>query len=432
MLSIKKSLFLLLLATLLAFPTTAFAEGFGVYEWSANGVGMGEANMFGEEDPSVLAYNPAAITRFEGAYFQIGTTWISPANETQFCGGMSSNANWHNSYSPAWAPHMYYAQKSGKNSWWGVAVFPRFGNEIKYDVSWPGRYDTIFSAIQGMTVQPTYAWKMGGKWSAAVGLDINYIQLKMEKNTPSFPPELGLGDIHSELDGTEIDLGYVLSLMYDFTPDTTAAIIYHSKIKHSMDADMDFTGSAALGYPISTKARGAVTLPESITFGIGHKFNKGRTRIEFDAVWTNWATYDRLDMVFDRAIAVGPSRVALIPGSYSAKNWDAVWRFGAGIEHRLSNKWSVLCGYVFDGSPVPDDTMDFTVPTGDRHRGSIGFKYRPNDNITWSFAYCAIWAGSRNVLSHLPAPATGMDFTTAHLHDGLTQAVALSYTIKVH
>ena len=72
--------------------------------------------------------------------------------------------------------------------------------------------------------------------------------------------------------------------------------------------------------------------------------------------------------------------------------------------------------------------MDFTVPTGDRHRGSIGFKYRPNANGELSFAYTAIWAGNRDVQSHIIG---GADFSSAYIHDGLTQVVSLGYTVKL-
>ena len=39
----------------LSIPAAAFAEGFGVYEWSAAGTAMGDNYMFGENDPAVLA-----------------------------------------------------------------------------------------------------------------------------------------------------------------------------------------------------------------------------------------------------------------------------------------------------------------------------------------------------------------------------------------
>ena len=65
MVNVRKKLLALLSAAALAAcaSSAAFAEGFGVYEWSAAGTAMGEAYMFGEEDPSVLAYNPAADIR---------------------------------------------------------------------------------------------------------------------------------------------------------------------------------------------------------------------------------------------------------------------------------------------------------------------------------------------------------------------------------
>lgn len=210
----------------LSIPAAAFAEGFGVYEWSAAGTAMGDNYMFGENDPSVLAYNPAQITKLNGSYLSIGTAWVNPATSVTFNGLKSSVLNrnnsdeWDNSYSPALIPYMYYAQKAGKNSWWGVAFFARYGNQIEYDDLWPGRYDTVFTGVKGVTLQPTYAFKINDKLSAAVGLDINYVQLRMKKDVPAFAPGsiTHLGDIRSDLDGDSTNIGWVASLMYDFTP----------------------------------------------------------------------------------------------------------------------------------------------------------------------------------------------------------------------
>ncbi len=99
----------------LSIPAAAFAEGFGVYEWSAAGTAMGDNYMFGENDPSVLAYNPAQITKLNGSYLSIGTAWVNPATSVTFNGLKSSVLNrnnsdeWDNSYSPALIPYMYYA-----------------------------------------------------------------------------------------------------------------------------------------------------------------------------------------------------------------------------------------------------------------------------------------------------------------------------------
>ena len=413
----------------LSIPAAAFAEGFGVYEWSAAGTAMGDNYMFGENDPSVLAYNPAQITKLNGSYLSIGTAWVNPATSVTFNGLKSSVLNrnnsdeWDNSYSPALIPYMYYAQKAGKNSWWGVAFFARYGNQIEYDDLWPGRYDTVFTGVKGVTLQPTYAFKINDKLSAAVGLDINYVQLRMKKDVPAFAPGsiTHLGDIRSDLDGDSTNIGWVASLMYDFTPKTSAAVVYRARVKHTMDADINFSGTLlGLGpQNVSTMAHGTVTLPDSLSLGLGHKFND-RTRMEINATWTNWSTYNALNLTFDDPI-LGNTK------SDNPQDWSAAWRIGIGIEHKLSQKWSILGGYVYDESPVPDQYMDFTVPTGDRHRGSIGFKYRPNETSELAFAYTAIWAGNRDVQSHIG----GADYASAYIHDGLTQVLSIGYTVKL-
>ena len=184
------------------------------------------------------------------------------------------------------------------------------------------------------------------------------------------------------------------------------------------DADIAFNG---LG--ITSGASGVVTLPDSLSIGLGHKFSD-RTRVELNAVWTNWKTYNALNIYFDHPLMQNNP-------SLSQKDWDASWRYGIGIEHKLSKQWSILAGYVYDESPVPDQWMDFTVPTGDRHRGSIGFKYRFKENHEIVFAYTGIWASSRNVQSHVVGDMNGQDFRSANIFYGFTQVISLGYTVKL-
>lgn len=419
MVNVRRKLLALLSAAALTAcaSSAAFAEGFGVYEWSAAGTAMGENYMFAEEDPAVLAYNPAQMTKLNGTYFSIGASMVNPDTKVLFSGLGVLNGNgpdqvWENEYDMSVAPYMYYVTKAGKNSWWGIGMFSRFGNQLEYNDLWPGRYDTIFSGIKGITVQPTYAFKISDKLSAAVGLDINYVKLRMRKNIPGIAFSQR-DDIGTDLEGDTVNIGWLASLMYDFTPQTSLAVTYRSRIKHTMDdADIAFNG---LG--ITSGASGVVTLPDSLSIGLGHKFSD-RTRVELNAVWTNWKTYNALNIYFDHPLMQNNP-------SLSQKDWDACWRYGIGIEHKLSKQWSILAGYVYDESPVPDQWMDFTIPTGDRHRGSIGFKYRFKENHEVVFAYTGIWAGTRDVDSNY------QEFDNAHIHDGFTQVISLGYTVKL-
>ena len=186
------------------------------------------------------------------------------------------------------------------------------------------------------------------------------------------------------------------------------------------DADIAFSSNS---YNIGSGASGTVTLPDSVAIGLGHKFND-KTRVELNAVWTNWETYNALNIYFDNpALGIPP----VYGRSLNEKNWEACWRYGIGIEHKLSKQWSILAGYVFDESPIPDSTMDFTVPTGDRHRGSIGFKYRFKENHEIVFAYTGIWADSRDTQSRV----SNIDYQSSEIFDGFTQVISLGYTVKL-
>ena len=53
---------------------------------------MGEAYMFAEDDPSLLGYNPAGITRLQGSWFSGGISYINPRGRVDFHGGSADGA----------------------------------------------------------------------------------------------------------------------------------------------------------------------------------------------------------------------------------------------------------------------------------------------------------------------------------------------------
>lgn len=68
---LKKHFTIIGLACVLSVPAVdAGAEGFAINEWSAEGVAMGGARMFAENDAANIAYNPASITKVRGEAFK--------------------------------------------------------------------------------------------------------------------------------------------------------------------------------------------------------------------------------------------------------------------------------------------------------------------------------------------------------------------------
>lgn len=404
--------FCLLLFALILVPNAAFADGFAIYEWSAGGVAMGEAYMFAEDDPSLIAYNPAGITRLQGRWIGGGLSYINPRGRVDFHGVMAGGETWSNTEAPGYVPNFYYVNQQNDKLWWGIGIFSRFGNSTEYEPTWPGRYNSYLAKITGVTVQPTIAYKVTDKLSVAAGADINYIKLDLKRKIPYLRLFQTAGpDVDFELSGDNIAWGWLLGLNYDFTENTSFAAVYRSKITQDMDADTYF--SIPL---LNTGAHGSVTLPDSLTLGIGHKFDD-KTRVELGAIYTKWSTYDKLQITFDKNL----------PESTDPKNWKDVWRYQIGIEHKLNETWSIMGGYAYDNSPMPDETMDFQVPTGDRQTLSIGFKKR-SENSELAFAWGFMWIKDRVVPGEKYSPVP-TDY--ADVRDNTAHILSLSYTVHL-
>ena len=413
-----KKIILTFLMTVLFVPSVAFAEGFGLYDWSAAGNAMSHNYMFGEDDPSVLAYNPAQITKIRGSYLQAGFTFINPSISLDFHGSYSDGTHTTTNYNPATVPSLFYVQDTrGGGVWWGVGVFARFGNAMELDKNGWGRYDTIFAGVKSITVQPTVAFKPHKKWSLAFGLDLNYGGLKNKKAIP--PVSLGGDESFLQVEGDSINVGYLISAMYDFDDETSAALMYRSRIHHSVN-EADFVAEG--GVPHFAKAETAVTLPDSLTFGIGHKFND-KTRVEANVTWTHWSLYDKLNITLDKPW--------ISPTLSIENNWNSSWKLGVGIEHKLNKEWTLLAGYTWDQSPFPSKYVNLSLPTGNRHYLSAGCKYSPNDVMTLALAYCYVIMGDRLVQSHELRPGiTNPLYDTVNAHNEYSHNVSLSLTVK--
>ena len=411
-----RGFFCLLLFALILVPNAAFADGFAIYEWSAGGVAMGEAYMFAEGDPSLLAYNPAGITRLQGRWFSGGISYINPRGRVDFHGAMAGGETWSNTEAPGYVPNLFYVNQQNDKLWWGIGIFTRFGNSTEYEPTWPGRYNSYLAKVTGVTIQPTIAYKVTDKLSVAAAADINYIKLDLKRKIPYSKLFHVTGpDVDFELTGDNIAWGWLLGINYDFTENTSFAAVYRSKITQDMDADANF--SVPL---LNTGAHGSVTLPDSLTFGIGHKFND-KTRVELGATYTKWSTYDKLEITFDKNL----------PKSTDVKDWKDVWRYQIGVEHKLNDTWSIMGGYAYDNSPMPDETMDFQVPTGDRQTLSIGFKKR-SENTELAFAWGFMWIKDRVVPGAKYTPNNSVyanDY--ANVRDNTAHILSLSYTVHL-
>jgi long-chain fatty acid transport protein len=405
----KKHLLALSAAAVLLAPNAVGAEGFSINEWSAEGFGMGGARMFAENDAANMAYNPASLTKVQGEKAKVSLAYIAPHGKWDAWGDEAMTrhiGNGHNRVNPAFAPGMYYVKQINDKEWLGMGTYSRFGNMCQFERDSIVGSNAFSSRMTGVSLGMNYARKHDNKWSTSVGAEINYVGLQLDKNLAGAMP------LHVE--GTTWALGWNVAANYAFDDKNEFGVVYRSKVKHSMEGNYDFHGAYAANGHQYGDAYGCVTLPENWMLGYGHKFND-KTRMELNATWTRWSRFDALNVFFNP--------VVMKPGSgCHDKNWKDGWRYAIGIEHKLSDKYTLLAGMAHDERGIPDETADFMVPTGERDTYTLGVQYHDKkQTIAASFGYMDV--GDLNMTGN------GLTdrYAKAKMHDSYTKIVVLSY-----
>lgn len=400
----------------LGLPQAAGAEGFAINEWSAEGVAMGGARMFAEGDAANVAYNPASITKVDGEAFKVSATYISPHGEYDLYDAADTLIeSGTNRVHFGFAPGTYYVKKLNDKDWFGIGAFSRFAMVSEFERNSQVSTNAFLSRLNGVSVTPTFAHKFDDKWSAAIGAEINYVRLTMEKNT-AYMNGMGVGPTHTK--GESYALGWNAAANYAFDDKNEIGVVYRSRIKHSMEADFHaYNGPVTL----SGDAYGEVTLPDSWHIGYNHKFND-KTRVELNAVRTNWSTYDALNINVSGTWEPNFDKVHASP-----KNWEDGWRYAIGLEHKLSDKYTLMAGFAYDESSIPYDGGDFMVPTGNRKTYSIGARYNDKDQ-TLAIALGWMDVGDLSFKFRDSADPTGDKLGRhAHTHDSFTKIIGISY-----
>lgn len=410
----KKSLLVLGTVAMLFAGQVVNAEGFSLNEWSAEGVAMSGARMFAEDDAANIAYNPASITKIKGETVKTSYTYLSPHGEYSMNLKDGNTETGKNVVHAAWAMSSYYVKQLNDKDWVGIGAFPRFAMISEFERDSMGvSSNAFFSKLNGVSINPVYAHKFDKKWSAAVGAEVNYVGLELQKNLNMYSAlnhkinHLGT----TQIKGESYALGWNAAVNYTFDDKNELGLSYRSRVTHSLEADLK-----AYGTPFGDvlgNAYGVVTLPDSWAIGYNHKFDN-KTRVELNATRTNWSTYDALNISFDRPV-LGQM------GTSAVKNWQDGWRYAIGIEHKLSDKYSLMAGYAYDESAIPYDGADFMVPTGERRTYTIGTRYHDDDHtIAVAFGWMDI--GGLNIKGH-----TTDAYTDAHTKDNSCKVFSVSW-----
>ena len=119
--------------------------------------------------------------------------------------------------------------------------------------------------------------------------------------------------------------------------------------------------------------------------------------IKSTGCYTLWSKYDELKINFgDDVIPVDGNPLDLTDETTSPKNWNDVWRFNVGIEYAALDWLDLRLGYVYDNTPVPDETIDYLLPDSDRQIFSTGLGFH-KDNWAVDVNYSYLLFADRDI-----------------------------------
>lgn len=373
-------------AVSVAMTGSVFGAGFQLYtEGSAEALGQAGAVSGRKGLISQAWYNPAALAGAERPQIMIGSAFVSI--RTDYKNDFTTAAD--SSMSDEWRviPHLYYVQPISEKWTAMVSVNAPYGLITEWPTDWSGALFATYSELRTVYFTPSVAWKPLDMLSVSAGFNVVDAEARLE----------GTGRV---VEGDDIGYGGTFSAHLQPLDDWGIGFRYQSRVM--LEVEGTINGSLATSADLE--------LPSSINVGLANtSFNK--LALGLDLVWTEWSTYE----------------VLAVEGlSPSAKNWEDVISIRLGGEYALGDEWMLRAGYIWDQSPVPDETRAPEMPGTDRQMITFGAGWKCWKTLTLDVAYSYLWADEGRMGSDITSVAPGLAGTfetTTHL-----VGISASYT----
>ncbi|SLN71507.1 Outer membrane protein transport protein (OMPP1/FadL/TodX) [Roseivivax jejudonensis] len=356
-------------AALTFLPATARAEnGLFYYCYGVASCGMGGASIATASGPEDALRNPASLA-FSRPGYSIGGGLYLPRRG--FTGGTGPLTN------PGLAPGdevesrgdvyprgtIALSRRITPNLTFGLSGSDWGGGVTDYKVSRSapgaaGNFDTEAMILVG-TLNASLAYRATETLSFGASLVVGTQYLDTDFITKAFtaPENAGEGS-------TVMGIGLRAGLMYQEGPVSLGAYAA-SPIWFQEHGKYDDLLS------------GPIDVPAQLGVGMAYAFTP-TTRVAADVSYTFYE---------DTEILGGQT----VDGGFG---WEDQWAIALGLEHDLSEKFTVRGGYNYSPSQIPDENSfaNALAPTITEHVVSAGFSWRPDGTPDREFSFAASWA----------------------------------------
>lgn len=383
------------LAMLFAGTTISNAAGFALFEHSARVSGMVGAYAADGRDVSTIFFNPAGLAQLKGFNISVGGVFIAP--RSQFRGVLPHSLK-KTKMEPSQfiLPHIYASYQLFDGLTAGVGLYAPFGLGSKWDRDWVGSGIATQTGIQTAVVNPVISYKLPfetfGEIYLGAGYQYGILGTALLERSPKDLGEHSSGEprvVKLEGEIKSAFTGYNFGVIYRPMDMISVGFTYRSELELDMKGDATFTNLPESAFPTGTSGDLTITTPASWTAGISLRPMENLT-INMDYVWWGWSSYDTLKVDFN-------THTALLNDIVSVRSYEDVYQIRVGLEYAVSDKLTLRGGGAFDKNPIPDATIDPSLPDTDRLLGSAGLSYKVADFMRLDMYYTFIRGEERKV-----------------------------------
>jgi len=403
----------------IATSTTVFGAGFALVEQSVPNLGSAFSGGAAAEDASTVFFNPAGMTLLPGTQAAGALHFVVPAatfhskQATNVLGGSLGSDSGGNAGKAGYVPNLYATSNFGRVAV-GFGINAPFGLATDYNQKWVGRYHAVKSVLRTININPAVAVQIADRLSLGAGVSAQYLDVQLTNmvdfglsaftasgGNPALLPTVSNpnADVYADLNADSWGIGWNLGALLSYADGGRLGLAYRSRVEHKLKGDADFTtvnpaflglfglsGAAAASFP-DQGVSGDVTLPATASLNLYQQLTPAWA-VTADVTWTEWSTFDKLVIQFDRGVGAGLASKQ----SVTTENWQDSWRYALGSTLRVSEVFTVRGGVAYDETPIEGATYRTPrIPDEDRFWLACGAGYQLSEHLALDVGYAHLF-----------------------------------------
>ncbi len=389
----------------------AFAGGYQVSLHGQKQIGMGLIGTSLSLDASAAFYNPGGLALMpDQLSIMGGASGIFASTTFQMKQPSMYQAKTDN---PMGTPFYFYAGGMITDRLAaGLAVNTPYGNSLKWEDGWAGRFLIDEISLMAITIQPTVSYKITDNISLGAGFVYAYGAVEMKR---ALPVQDHTAEGHVSIEGNTSNFGFNAGVLYASDIGLNIGLSYRSLIDMEVDdGDAVFSLPASLkpSFPDS-KVETMLPLPANLDFGLSYQLTPD-LMIGMALNYVFWDAYEDLAFDFEQDLDLDDAS----PREYSN---TLIVRLGG--QYRINDALYLRAGGYYDPSPVNEIYFSPETPSLDNLAFTGGLSFLPLQNLSVDLSLLFILGleGDREF-----APA---NFGGTYKSRGMIPGIGISYSL---